>query len=177
MFIVVDPTNNRVLQFYTQELAPAGSIEITDEQHADILTKWPDVAFVDGQVKELDYATYVTFDIARQRKMIENNTIYETAFAKTKVDTPPSEADTWTKQEYEARNWLANKALATPMIDAMATMRGMDREVLLEKVIAKADAFSAYIGAITGLRQRYEDQILAATTVEELARITLDYTL
>jgi len=177
MFIIIDSTNGRVTEMFTDELAPAGSVEVSDEQYAAILDFWPDVAFVGGEVKELDYASYVTFDIARDRKMFEINTLYENSFAMTKIDTPPSEADTWTKQENEARKWLADNTQPTPLIDKLAAFRGVEKEWLIEKVIAKADAYVEFIGIITGMRQKYEDMVKAATTIEEINAIAPTYDL
>lgn len=72
---------------------------------------------------------------------------------------PPSEVTSFHKQENEARAWLADDTAATPLLDSLATTRGMDKAELVNKVIAKADEFAAASGAIIGKRQQLEDQL------------------
>lgn len=72
---------------------------------------------------------------------------------------PPSEVTSFHKQENEARAWLADNTTATPLLDALADTRGMDKATLVNKVIAKADGFAGASGAIIGKRQQLEDQL------------------
>ena len=45
----------------------------------------------------------------------------------------------------------------------------------MRRVIAKSDAFQTAVATLTGLRQRYEDQLSMATTAEEVAAIVPVY--
>lgn len=72
---------------------------------------------------------------------------------------PPSEVTSFHKQENEARAFIADNTTATPLLDALAVTRGMDKAELVNKVIAKADEFAAASGAIIGKRQQLEDQL------------------
>jgi hypothetical protein len=74
---------------------------------------------------------------------------------------PDTEVLTFAKQETEARAFLADALAATPMIDALATNRGIDKAELAGRIIAKADYFAAYTGAVIGHRQKLEDQVNA----------------
>lgn len=82
---------------------------------------------------------------------------------------PPSEVTSFHKQENEARAWLADDTAATPLLDSLATTRGMDKATLVNKVIAKADAFAQASGEIIGKRQKLEDALtdLAASNAPE----------
>jgi hypothetical protein len=82
---------------------------------------------------------------------------------------PPSEVTSFHKQENEARAWLADDTAATPLLDSLATTRGMDKATLVNKVIAKADAFARTSGKIIGKRQKLEDALtdLAASNAPE----------
>lgn len=74
---------------------------------------------------------------------------------------PESEVLSWTKQEDEARHWAADSTTDTPLVDALAAERGVDKAELVSRIIAKADAYTLAVGTMVGKRQRLEDQILA----------------
>lgn len=84
---------------------------------------------------------------------------------------PATEVLTFPKQETEARAWAAGNTAATPLIDALAENRGIDKAELVSRIVAKADYFAAFTGKMVGYRQKLEDQVSAATTLEELAAI------
>lgn len=88
------------------------------------------------------------------------NKEYEDAVRNLTIDTPDSEKQTWTKQESEARAYLNDSTVATPLIDSICEARGVDKEYLVNKIIEKADAYAVAIGELTGLRQAKEKQIL-----------------
>lgn len=85
-----------------------------------------------------------------------------------------SEVLSWPKQEAEARALVVDVNAATPLLDALAEARGIDKSELAARVIAKADAFAAISGALIGKRQRLEDQLDALpadATPEQVAAI------
>lgn len=81
-----------------------------------------------------------------------------------------AEIDSFYRQEREAREWQANNQAPTPMLSQIAESRPEipSLAVLVEKVIEKADAFSAMMGAIIGKKQAIETQIELAKSSEEL---------
>lgn len=74
---------------------------------------------------------------------------------------PESEVLSWTKQEQEARDWVADSTTETPLVDALAAERGIDKAELVGRIIAKADAYTLAVGVAVGRRQRLEDQVSA----------------
>ena len=54
------------------------------------------------------------------------------------------------------------------MLTQIAKLRGMPFEVLVQKVIEKSNQFAVAIGIIIGQRQKFEDRLLVATTIEQL---------
>ena len=85
---------------------------------------------------------------------------------------PLAERESWPVQTQEARALTADPATATPWIDAAALARGIDRVELAQRICAKDDAYRQIHGALTGTRQRIEDQIDAAgDDVEALSLI------
>lgn len=90
---------------------------------------------------------------------------------------PERELMTFDKQESEARAYLADATASTPLLSALAAARGIELADLVQRVIAKADAFAAASGTIIGRRQALEDRLDAAQTVDGVQSISVSYTL
>lgn len=110
-------------------------------------------------------------------KLGEINALYQQAIATLTPTYPEDERLTFDKQEQEARAWLADNSTSTPFIDALVTGRQMDKAELVNRIIAKADAFAIASGHLTGQRQRYEDMLDAAQDAEAVALIVPEYNL
>nr|DAI25270.1 MAG TPA: hypothetical protein [Caudoviricetes sp.] len=87
------------------------------------------------------------------------------------VGYPQTEIDSFYRQEKEALAWQADNKAETPMLKKIAELRGVPFEVLVEKVIEKANILADTIGGIIGIRQKIEDRINAATEQAELDAI------
>lgn len=116
-------------------------------------------------------------DNAKAEKLAEINEGYEAVVRQLMPTYPDSERLTFDKQESEARAWQADNGAATPLLDALAAGRQMDKAELVQRVIAKADAFSAATGMLTGQRQRLEDALDAAKNLAEVRAIEVAYSL
>lgn len=110
-------------------------------------------------------------------KLGEINALYQQAIATLTPTYPDDERLTFDKQEQEARAWLADNSASTPFVDALAAGRQMDKAELVNRIIAKADAFAIASGLLTGQRQRYEDLLDVAETAEDVAAIVPEYSL
>ena len=113
----------------------------------------------------------------KKRKLSEINAAYESAIAALTATYPASERESFYKQEAEALAWTADPEAKTPFVDALATGRQMDKAELMQRIIAKAVLFSPASGYLTGQRQRYEDMLEDAETLEEVAAIVPEYTM
>lgn len=82
-----------------------------------------------------------------------------------------TEQMTWDQQEKEARDYLADPNAYVPMITHQAISRGFTVLDLANKIILKADMYSAAIGTLLGEQQALEDSIMSATTVLEIEGI------
>ena len=111
----------------------------------------------------------------RSMKLSEINSAYDTATSYLVSTYPATELLTFDKQEAEARSWDADNTAATPFLDGLTLARGIDKAELVRRVIAKSDAFQTAVATLTGLRQKYEDQLSMATTAEEVAAIVPVY--
>ena len=89
---------------------------------------------------------------------------------------PDFEKLTFETQKYEARGWVLDNTTKTPNVDILALNRGVDREVILSKINTKADQFERISMAIAGQRQKFQDLIDNASTVEELDEINISFT-
>lgn len=116
-----------------------------------------------------------TLDELKAAKLNEINGMYDAATSSLVSTYPLTELLTFDKQEKEARSWNADNAAATPFLDGLALARGIDKAELVRRVIAKSDAFQTAVATLTGLRQRFEDQIAMATTAEEVDAIVPVY--
>lgn len=119
----------------------------------------------------------VDMDAAKDAKLKEINTAYNAATSALVATYPQTELLTFDKQEAEARAWDADNSVETPLVDMLAAGRQMDKAELVRRIIAKADTFALATGYLTGQRQRYEDLLDAATSVEEVESIVPDYAL
>ena len=120
---------------------------------------------------------YNSLASTKARKLAEINAACDAALAALMASYPSSELLTFDKQEAEARALLADPEAATPFLTPLAAARGLETEELARKVIAKADAFTTASGHVIGLRQKDEDRLKAAQTVEDVAAIVPEYRL
>ena len=143
----------------------------------------PYVALWQAEKDRLDKAAaeaaeeYNSLANTKSRKLAEINAACDAALAALTADYPESELLTFDKQEAEARALLADPEAATPFLTPLAAARGLETEELARKVIAKADAFTTASGHVIGLRQKDEDRLKAAQTVEDVAAIVPEYRL
>lgn len=114
-------------------------------------------------------------EMAKVEKMTELNKAFEEYMARLRYGVPPSEVASWDQQHIEAKKHLYDGDKDTPLLTDMALARGVDLTWLAERVIIKAGMFASPSGSIIGTRQKHEDQIVAATTQEELEAITFEF--
>ena len=76
-------------------------------------------------------------------------------------------------QEKEAKAWNSDNSVKTPFIDTLLTIRnlGETKQELVNKILAKADAYRTTFAKMLGKYQSLIKQIDAATTVDEVIQI------
>ena len=115
-----------------------------------------------------------TLEQTKAAKLSEINKAADAAIATLTVTYPDRELATFDKQEAEARAYAADATASTPLLSALAQARGISLPELVERVLAKADAFTSASGYIIGQRQALEDRLDACTTMEEVQGIVVD---
>ena len=154
---------------------------VPSEIHAQFDTLWRELdayakANPDKVTEELpEVPSEPTLDELKATKLAEINAAYDNTVSALVASYPSNELLTFDKQEAEARAWTADKSADTPLVDALALGRGMDKAELVSRILAKADAFAVATGYLTGLRQRYEDRLGLAQTAEDVAAIVPEY--
>lgn len=136
-------------------------------------TRWDGSSFSVELIplEEPPVVTPSTLDEVKAAKLAEINAACDAEIGAIKATYPDTEVMTWDKQEKEARALVLDATATTPLIDSIASARGLDRVELANRIIVKADQFAVASGASIGKRQKLEDQINAATTVEQVAVI------
>lgn len=111
-------------------------------------------------------------DIARVDQLASINKTCTDLLAAVKAGYPDAEVESWSKQESEARAYVADNTAATPLLTALSTAREVPLPDLAARVIEKADLFATASGEIIGTRQRCEDLIMAATSSDAVTAIS-----
>ena len=118
-----------------------------------------------------------TLDEVKTEKLAEINAMCDAALKAMTPTYPDRELLTFDQQKQEAVAYTADPSSSCPLLSPLAAARGISLELLCQKVIAKATAFSAISGSLIGQRQAYEDQLDLCETKEAVAAIQPVYSL
>ncbi len=75
---------------------------------------------------------------------------------------------TFDQQKEEAVSYTSDSSASTPMLDALASTRGIDKDILVERILDKAGLYSSTMGLLLGMSQKIEDMIDVAVDDEDL---------
>ena len=153
---------------------PVDAVEITADEHSALLegqSQGKRIVADENGYPVLQDPPPLTLDEAKAAKLTEINAACDAEIEAIKVSYPDTEVMTWDKQEREARALVLDATADTPLIDSIASARGLDRVELANRIIANADQFATASGASLGKRHKLKDEINAATTVEQVAEI------
>ena len=164
--------------FYTREIhgdnIPTDAVEITEAEHAALLegqAQGKRIVADENGYPVLQDPPALTLDEAKQVKLAEINAVCDAEIGAIKATYPDTEVMSWDKQEREARALVLDATADTPLIDAIASARGIDRVELANRIIAHADQFATASGASLGKRQKLKDEINAANSVKQVVAI------
>ena len=156
---------------------PENAIEVSEELFWRTINETDGIwSFVDGEIVKLPFPEK-TVEQAIAEKKAEINVAYEDAMNAITSSYPASEMLSWDKQEAEARAYETDPLASTPLVDALANARGLDKEELVSRILVKADQFAVYSGMTIGKRQALEDALAVLeadpeTTVEDVEAIS-----
>lgn len=101
----------------------------------------------------------------KAQTLVQINNDYENEIAQLTIGIPATERETWIKQEQEARAYTIDSNTPTPFLDSLASQRGVPKDYLVSKIIEKADLFAVAVGALTGARQKAEDELTRSSNL------------
>lgn len=143
---------------------PADAVEVSDAVFAEFSVSPPPgmqrVAGPDGLPMWAPVPP-PPFDDVAAAKLREINAACDAEVAALAEKYPDTEILSWYRQEREARELQANPQAVTPLIDNIAAQRGITREDLAGRILAKAEAYAQEAGAAFGRRQALEDKLEA----------------
>jgi len=85
----------------------------------------------------------------------------------------PSERETWFIQNSEADSYLLDNTVATPMLTALATERGITVPTLVGLVKGNFDLFTVACGEVVGKQQKYLTELYDTnTTVDRMIELS-----
>lgn len=90
-------------------------------------------------------------------------------------NVPDFEVYTWPLQSDEAKAYEQDKSAPTPTLDIIAASRGIERTVLIEKALQKSKLYELLAASVAGQRQKYEDALKAAVTLDDINAIVPVY--
>ena len=119
-----------------------------------------------------------TLEEAKAVKLTEINTACDSILNAAISTYPETEVLTFDQQTTESNAYLASQNPAdAPLLAALAAGRGITLDDLVQRVIAKHDAFSLLSGYVIGQRQALEDRLELCETVGEVQAIAVNITL
>ena len=123
----------------------------------------------DTKVFDIDIA------VVRKKKLAKINFAFTQVINEAIGFVGFGEMSSWDKQETEARAWVIDNNTITPFIDALLVGRGMNetKDVLVQKIIVKADAYKTFYGQTLGKLHAKQKLIEEAETLEVLKAIEL----
>ena len=131
------------------------------------IQKW----MANGGSIEPAYTEEEIFELVKKQKLSEINQAFNNEIKSISSKYPDAEKLSWTKQEQESRAYLNDNSVSTPLIDKIVEARGIDKDELVNRIIEKADAYMSLAGQAIGKRQRLEDLVEQANTIEDLESI------
>lgn len=179
-YVHYDLGTGKVKGFYDTNISqtvPYPSLEVSYDVYDTAIrqqNKGKVVYVVSGRLEFRD-TIYNTLDLAKRSKLNEINLKADEALSKVTSIYPVMEIVSWYKQEIEALHYRRDPNYPTPMTDAIALYRGIDKEILVDRIIEKAKLFAQISGATFGRRQGLEDRLQKAKTLDDVQAITVDY--
>lgn len=117
----------------------------------------------------------LTLEDVKAAKLGEINKACDRILNDAAADYPTSEIQTFSQQTSEAQSYTLDKNASVPLLSALAQARGIELNELVQRVLAKHEAFSVLSGVVIGQRQAFEDRLSVCETAEEVQSIEVNY--
>ena len=128
----------------------------------------------DGNWYEKGHAPQRPLEEAKAAKLAEINAACDRILNDAVSTYPETEVLTFDRQTAEAKVYQASgHAGEAPLLSALAIGRGITLDDLVQRVMAKHQAFSILSGSVIGQRHALEDRLDACSTVGEVVALTV----
>jgi hypothetical protein len=87
------------------------------------------------------------------------------------VDASDLEVATWEEQKREALLYQADNTASTPLIDILATGRGITKDVLATKILANVEAYKVKLANLLVEQQALEQRVKACQNIPDCHRL------
>lgn len=123
----------------------------------------------EGVVRAAYVLEPIPFEELQANALAEVNAEYTARTSVIAQGYPDYERESWPVQIEEANALLASESADTPWIDAAAASRGITRLDLAQRIKANDVAYRRIHGALSGVRQALETQVMAVPDDEHAA--------
>lgn len=119
------------------------------------------------------------FQAAKNDKIAELNALAQQVVNKAAGTNklPEFEIQSWALQAAEAKAWAQNPEVDTPILDQIATARGVPADVLKRAALRKTQQYEALTALVAGQRQALQTQIELAKSLDDLNAIEIAFRL
>ncbi len=170
-FLIIDGNKQRLIDTlaFIPSLSEKEIIEYNDDEVAQ---------GYDGSWYMSGSEPKISFEEAKALKLSEINTACDSILNAAISTYPETEVLTFDQQISEANAYLASQNPSdAPLLTALAAGRGITLDDLVQRVIAKHDAFSQLSGYVIGQRQALEDKLDLCQTVEDVESVSVNISL
>lgn len=169
----IEQVNDHVISIEGRIYGGDGGFDVVEHDAGDeaVGCRFEDGEIVPLPVEPVPVPEPELIEDVRKRMLADVNLRCEILLGALKVDYPAGEVLSWDQQVIEARALDVSPTAVTPLLSAIAAQRGIDVATLAVRVLEKATAYAVASGSIIGARQKLEDAIASAATVEELSAI------
>lgn len=87
------------------------------------------------------------------------------------VDASNLEKDTWEEQKREAFGYQSDNTYPTPLIDILSQGRGIEKSVLIQKIIDNVNSYNIKLGNLLLEQQLLEQRVKDCTTLADTHRL------
>ena len=158
--IKVDKKGNGILKKEYLEALAIPSYELFKQTEIDKFLNEP-------ANQEVDMSTYP--DFIKPILLEKVNIAFEKALVSITKKYPMKEQDSWSKQEVEAKAYIADNTATLELIPGIAEKRGITLDVLAPLILKKASELAIITGKAIGYRQYAEDLISTITSEKDVS--------
>ena len=116
-----------------------------------------------------------TLDATRLAKLTEINSAYDRAIEYIQAGYPLKEILSWDMQYMQAKELWENPEAEANFVRNLAAIKGISLEEMRDRILANAASWQHVASMLTAQRQILEETALLATSVEEVEKIKVTY--